>query len=100
MKVSQQHMMEKALSPHDVLIADSLQTCRRILGVLVADAPQTDAAHARQPDILVVRVVAADAAPSQSTAQISDSVFGTNGDSVNLRSQYSACSQGQLTMLP
>lgn len=36
--------------------------------------------------------------PSQS--QLSDSIFGTDGDQVNIKSQYSACSNGKLTFKP
>jgi len=32
--------------------------------------------------------------------QLSDSIFGTNGDQVNLKSQFSACSNGMLTFNP
>jgi hypothetical protein len=48
-------------------------------------------------NMLAIRVVAADASTSSSSAQISDSWFGTDGDGVNLRSQYAACSYGALT---
>jgi hypothetical protein len=47
--------------------------------------------------VLVVRVEAGDGInTSASKATLSDSVFGTNGDPVNLKSQYSACSHNQL----
>ena len=46
--------------------------------------------------VLVVRIVASNGSTGYSEAQLSDSVFGTSGDSVNLKSQYDACSQGQL----
>ena len=48
-------------------------------------------------NMLAIRVKAADASTSSSSAQISDNWFGTNGDAVNLRSQYLACSYGALT---
>lgn len=47
-------------------------------------------------EVLVVRE-----ARTESTAfEISDEIFGTNGDTVNLAKQYSACSYGQLTFSP
>ena len=48
-------------------------------------------------NMLAIRVVAADATTSSSSAQLSDSWFGTYGDPVNLKSQYTACSYGALT---
>ena len=50
--------------------------------------------------VLAVRVIAADAATTSSTAFISDKVFGTSGDQVNLKSQYEACSRGKITVNP
>ncbi|KAL7572936.1 hypothetical protein ACA910_007442 [Epithemia clementina (nom. ined.)] len=56
---------------------------------------------------LVVKIVAKDpnkgGAPtsiSQTEAQLSDRVFGTSGDLVNLKTQYEACSQGVYTVTP
>lgn len=46
--------------------------------------------------ILAVRVVTTDSAPSYPEWHLSDSIFGTSGDLVNLKSQYSACSANQL----
>ena len=48
-------------------------------------------------EMLAVRVVASDVSTTSNEASISDSWFGTNGDTVNLRSQYLACSMGQLS---
>ena len=48
-------------------------------------------------EMLALRVVAADTSTSSSAATISDRWFGTSGDLVNLKSQMSACSFGQLT---
>ena len=53
--------------------------------------------------VLVVRVIAADGETSASELRLSDSVFG-NGvdgivDAVTLRSQYAACSDGQLNFV-
>jgi len=50
--------------------------------------------------VLVVRVVATDSSTTASAAQLSDSVFGTNGDLVNLKTQYAACSHNQLQFQP
>ena len=38
--------------------------------------------------------------PSASSSAVSDAVFGTLSDSVNLRSQYAACSYNQIDMAP
>lgn len=50
--------------------------------------------------VLVVRVVANDSSTTSSAYQLSDSVFGTNGDLVNLKTQYAACSHNQLQFQP
>ena len=50
--------------------------------------------------VLVVRVVANDSSTTASADQLSDSVFGTNGDLVNLKTQYAACSHNQLQFQP
>ena len=50
--------------------------------------------------VLALRVEAADATTSSSAAVISDKIFGTSGDSVNLKSQYAACSHGKLIFEP
>jgi hypothetical protein len=50
---------------------------------------------------LVVKVFDVnDKARSESAMQISDDIFGTNGDPVNLRSQMSACSMGRVDFVP
>ena len=49
---------------------------------------------------LVVRVTAPDGQTTASAASLSDSVFGTNGDPVNLKTQYEDCSAGQLVFEP
>eukprot|EP00980_Cylindrotheca_fusiformis_P030322 scaffold24655_cov147-Cylindrotheca_fusiformis.AAC.1 len=46
--------------------------------------------------VLVVRVRATNSVTSISESQLADDVFGDNGDVNNLRSQYLACSYGQL----
>jgi hypothetical protein len=50
--------------------------------------------------MLAVRVIANDASTSASEAEISDSWYGNGNDPVNLKSQYSACSFGKLTVDP
>ncbi|KAL7447953.1 hypothetical protein ACHAWC_000232, partial [Mediolabrus comicus] len=50
--------------------------------------------------MLAIRVIAADATTSASLAVIGDDWFGTSGDTVNLKSQYSACSYGALECNP
>jgi hypothetical protein len=50
--------------------------------------------------VLVIRAVAADSATTASEETLSDDVFGTLGDAVNLKSQYSQCSDGQLQFEP
>lgn len=47
-----------------------------------------------------MRVVAANASPTVTELRLSDSVFGTSGDLVTLKSQYSKCSHGGLTIVP
>jgi hypothetical protein len=42
--------------------------------------------------VLAVKVIAADGAYSFDEATLSDEVFGSSGDPVNLVSQYKACS--------
>ena len=37
---------------------------------------------------------------SASVPELSDDVFGTDGDGVNLKSQYAACSHGKLNIIP
>jgi hypothetical protein len=50
--------------------------------------------------MLAIRVIAADATTSASLVTIGDNWFGTSGDTVNLKSQYSACSYGALECNP
>ncbi len=50
--------------------------------------------------VLVVHVTAPDASTTATPAQLSDSVFGTQGDPVNLKSQFAACSKEQLNFYP
>jgi len=50
---------------------------------------------------LVVRVIDESGdAPSFSSAELSDNIFGTHGDAHNLRSQFLACSGGKLDLPP
>mmetsp|Transcript_22863 Transcript_22863/g.53988 ORF Transcript_22863/g.53988 Transcript_22863/m.53988 type:complete len:722 (-) Transcript_22863:213-2378(-) len=50
--------------------------------------------------VLVVRANANDMSTASSKAVLSDKIFGTNGDIANLKSQYDACSHGQLQFQP
>ena len=50
--------------------------------------------------VLIVRVIALDASITADEAALSDDVFGTHGDPVNLKTQFSKCSQGQLNFIP
>jgi hypothetical protein len=49
---------------------------------------------------LVVRVTAADAATTASAPTLSDKVFGTGGDEVNLKTWYDKCSHGGVNFDP
>eukprot|EP00980_Cylindrotheca_fusiformis_P008450 scaffold1786_cov138-Cylindrotheca_fusiformis.AAC.8 len=46
--------------------------------------------------VLAVRVKTRDGEPTAGMAEISDSIFGTSGDIVNLKSQMEGCSYGKL----
>ena len=62
---------------------------------------QSYGVHTGPKPILVVKVTDKNGlAVSESTATISDDVFGTSGDPVNLKSQLDACSMGRLTVIP
>lgn len=50
--------------------------------------------------VLVVRVKTSVDRTTATPSQLSDSVFGTSGDPVNLSSQYAACTHGKLTFSP
>lgn len=50
--------------------------------------------------VLVIRAVASDKSTTASEAQLSDDIFGTTGDPINLKSQYQACSDGKLVFEP
>jgi len=50
--------------------------------------------------VLVVRVIATNAQTTAEKSELSDGVFGTNGDPVNLKSQYKDCSHNQLIFNP
>ena len=50
--------------------------------------------------VLVVRVVADGRDPDSDMTDLSDKVFGTHGDGVNLKSQYEGCSHGSFTVEP
>ena len=50
--------------------------------------------------VIVIRIVAVDAATTATEAQLSDDIFGTSGDVLNLKSGYNKCSYGQLQLEP
>lgn len=50
--------------------------------------------------VLVVHVTAQDSFPTVSASVLSDKVFGTDGDVVNLKSQFAACSYNKLNFEP
>jgi hypothetical protein len=50
--------------------------------------------------VLVIRVDAQDSKTTATEAELADDVFGSSGDQLNLKSQYSACSDGKLTLVP
>ncbi len=50
--------------------------------------------------VLVVRVSAPGSAQSSSVVDLANSIFGIGGKTVNMASQYSACSFGKLTFVP
>ena len=47
---------------------------------------------------VAIRVIASDASTSSTADEISDNIFGTSGDTFNMKSQFSACSYDQFTM--
>jgi hypothetical protein len=49
--------------------------------------------------VLALRVEAPDSTTSSSEVVISDKIFGTGGDKINLKSQYAACSHDQLNFI-
>ena len=50
--------------------------------------------------VLALRVVAPDSSTTSIESTISDEIFGTSGDNINLSTQYDACSYGKLTFVP
>ena len=50
--------------------------------------------------VLAVRVIGADSSTTANMTEISDSIFGTNGDPVNLKSQFASCSFNKLNITP
>jgi hypothetical protein len=50
--------------------------------------------------VLVIRAIAFDASTTASEAMLSNAIFGTSGDVVNLKSQYAQCSDGKLHFQP
>jgi hypothetical protein len=50
--------------------------------------------------VLVLRAVASDTSTTASEEQLSDDIFGTSGDALNLKSQYASCSDGKVQFEP
>jgi hypothetical protein len=50
--------------------------------------------------VLVIRAIASDVSTTASESALSDDIFGTSGDAVNLKSQYAQCSDGKLQFEP
>jgi hypothetical protein len=50
--------------------------------------------------VLMVRAVFNDIQPSKSASELSDEVFGTGTDPVNMKSQFAACSDSKFTTEP
>ena len=50
--------------------------------------------------VLVIRANAPDSNTTRSVTQLRDDVFGSNGDTVNLKTQIEACSYNQITIEP
>jgi hypothetical protein len=50
--------------------------------------------------VLAVRVRSNDSVSAATTAVLSDKVFGTRGDTINLSERYATCSYGELNMVP
>jgi hypothetical protein len=50
---------------------------------------------------VVIRVTSGDGfSPTKTAAELSDDIFGTNGDLMNLKTGYQACSGGKLNFVP
>ena len=57
--------------------------------------------HVGNKPMLVVKVTDVNGlAPDETPAAISDDVFGTSGDTINLKSQMNDCSMGRVTIIP
>jgi hypothetical protein len=50
--------------------------------------------------VIAVRIIASDAATTSSATEISDNIFGTDGDRVNLKTRFADCSYGEITIEP
>lgn len=51
-------------------------------------------------DVLVIRIQAANVETTRNEVELSNQVFGTSGDPLNMRSQYAACSYDQMRFNP
>jgi hypothetical protein len=50
--------------------------------------------------VLVIRAIASDRSTTATESQLSDDIFGTQSDAVNLKTQYALCSDGKLQFQP
>jgi hypothetical protein len=50
--------------------------------------------------VLVLRAIASDKTTTATEAELSDDIFGTSGDVINLKTQYRSCSDNQLIFEP
>lgn len=53
-----------------------------------------------QKSVIAIRVIAADASETSSAAVLSDEIFGTSGDLVNLRERSASCSYNKFKLEP
>lgn len=50
--------------------------------------------------VIVIRGIGADSESTKTKSQLADDIFGTEGDVLNFKSQFEACSYGALTFEP
>jgi hypothetical protein len=50
--------------------------------------------------VLAIRIKGKDISTTSSMVEISNAIFGTGGDQINLKERYASCSYGQLQMEP
>ncbi|KAL7559360.1 hypothetical protein ACA910_009366 [Epithemia clementina (nom. ined.)] len=110
-----QTSVSKITLPKGTLIDPKLETLKLPKGqqLKVHNSKPIDFFHGRslnyalsvgRKSFLVVKVVAKNngqtSAVTESDAQLSDSVFGTNSDPLNLKTQFDKCSNGKFNVVP